>query len=208
MIIPRERSAVAPQPITLKTMLLVEGETPAHFFEAIAARMGVSNDLEIRSYGGINELPKFLRLIASTEGFKANVLRLGITRDAENDVAAARKSVREAMQKAQLSDRVKVKVFILPDDVHAGMLETLCLQAVAGSPIIKCVDEFFACVTQGGIPIPSGHVAAKHRAQAYLSAQLDLVPFVGIAAKKGLWPLEAATFDVLKAYLTDLCADK
>lgn len=89
----QERAAVAPQPVQSDSLLLVEGNTPAHFFEALARSLGIGQRLEIRNYGGINQFARFLQLLASTTDFQAKVLRLGIARDAEGDPESAKRSL-------------------------------------------------------------------------------------------------------------------
>ncbi len=85
------------------------------------------------------------------------------------------------------------------------MIETLCLKSVADSPILGCVDQFFACVERNGINLPRGQILAKHRAQAYLAVHPGPQPFVGIAAQQGHWPFDRATFDAIKQFLMELC---
>lgn len=61
MIVPRERAARLAVPVELSKLLLVEGETPSHFFEAMARDLGIADEIEIRSYGGVAQLGPFLR---------------------------------------------------------------------------------------------------------------------------------------------------
>jgi hypothetical protein len=73
MIAPKPRGSIAPQAVQHEKVLLVEGETPSHFFEAIARYLGIDKEIEIRSFGGNSNLADQLELLASTEAFKALV---------------------------------------------------------------------------------------------------------------------------------------
>src|SRR5689334_7525213 len=116
MIAPRPRDAVLHQGIQLAKLLLVEGETPAHFFEAMAKHLGLDRQIEIRSYGGLEQLAVFLRAIAATAAFRLLVRSVGIIRDAEDDCERAVASVRDAISKANVPKEVKVIYYILPNN--------------------------------------------------------------------------------------------
>ena len=87
-------------------MLLVEGNTPAHFFEAMLRFLGIDKTIEVWNFGGNQQLPTFLKTLASTAEFKRIVTSLGIVRDAEENAIAAKDYVTSAMDKAGLHSRV------------------------------------------------------------------------------------------------------
>jgi hypothetical protein len=204
MIIPRERDAVPPQPIGLDKVLLVEGETPRHFFEALASVLGLSQQIEIRSYGGVSDLGTYLKTIASTTEFRTKVKSLGIARDAESDPTAARESVEYAVQSAGISKHVAVRTAILPDNQTPGMIETLCLRSVDADPVLECANGFFTCLKEKSVALPEGIICAKHLARVYLAGKDCPEMPVGIAASKNLWPFSHTAFDSLKAFLQSL----
>ena len=91
---------------------------------------------------------------------------IGIMRDAETNRTGAFQSVCSAIRGAGLAEPPQVLtvaagppqvgVFILPDCANDGMLEDLCLQAVASDTAVPCVDECFACLQRQAIR-PSHH---------------------------------------------------
>jgi hypothetical protein len=204
MIVPTERDQIPPRDVGLSKLLIVEGETPLHFFEALAVNLGLNEEIEIRDYGGITKLGRFLKTIASTSAFRTNVTSLGIARDAENDAAAAAQSVNSAIEGAGLSEEVRIRVAILPDNDTPGMIETLCLRSVASDPIMGCVDSYLDCVQDNGVKLPGGIALDKHRAWVFLSGKGLPEKPVGIAAYKNAWPFDNSAFDSLKKFLQSL----
>jgi len=196
-------------PISRDKLLLVEGETPKNFFEALLKHLNLHQQIEIRSFGGVNELPAFLKMLTGATGF-ACVKTLALIRDAEADAQGARQSVKDALQAAGLSRQTKLRteVFILPDNQSPGMLETLCMEAVKHSPELDgrhtCVEEFFKCLESKSVSLPGDYRLAKHKAQAYLATQEEVQLYPGTAAYKGYWPWDSRVFDVLKRFLQSL----
>ena len=203
MIAPKLRDAV-PQPVTLEKLLLVEGDTPAHFFEAFLKYLSIDKEIEIRNYKGISELGIYLRTISSTAEFRTKVKSLGITRDAEANPVGALNSVNAAIKAANLPKNVNVEVSILPDEHTEGMIETLFLQSVSETPVFKCVNEFFDCVEGKGISLPTGPIKAKHYVQVYLATLKEAQMMPGIAAYRGAWDFSEASFNKLGEFLTRL----
>jgi hypothetical protein len=194
----------APTAISREKMLLVEGETPSHLFEALATELGLNDSIEIRSYGGVTDLGKYLKTLVVTPGFKENVKSLGIARDAETDPAKAKQSVQTAIANAHLSNDVSVAIAILPDELSAGNVESLCLRSVEKEEVYECVTQFFACVKEKNIMLPDGPALHKHYAQVYMASKDNPQMFPGMAAYKKVWPLMSETFETLRNFLTGL----
>jgi hypothetical protein len=141
MIAPRTKTPY-PENVKLAKLLLVEGETPAHFFDELATQLGIGDTIEIRSFGGNENLLRNLIALVKGHGFSKTVKSLGIIRDAEADADAARKSVADAVERSKLPAGISWKAFILPDNSRPGMIETLCLDSVARKPFFHCIDDF------------------------------------------------------------------
>jgi uncharacterized protein DUF3226 len=212
-MIPRRIPPAPPGPITLPRVLLVEGDTPMHFCEALLRHLKLDDQIEVRNFRGVGDFKTFLVNLADTDAFKQIVTSVGIIRDAEaQPAAAARQSVTDALTAAGLTPSsippVRTSIFILPDDVNPGMIETLCMQAVGSEPslvpIFTCVEDFFACLTQKSIPLPGLPVLAKNRAQVYLAAHKETQMFPGVAAYHDRWPWNVTAFDPLKSFLQNL----
>jgi len=212
MLLPRTPPP-PPAPITLPKLLLVEGDTPMHFCEALLCQLGLDQQIEIRNFRGVGDFKTFLINLADTDAFKQVVTSVGVLRDAETQpVAVARQSVADALTAAGLTSQrvppIRTSIFILPDNTNPGMIETLCLQAVANepslAPVHACVEEFFNCLVRQNIPLPGLPVVAKNRAQVYLAAHKETQMFPGIAAYHGRWPWGNPAFALLKDFFRNL----
>ena len=203
MIAPRARSHYPDDP-SLSKLLLVEGETPANFFEALATHLGINATIEIRSFGGNQNLQPVLSALVKSHGFALHVKSLGISRDAESSITGARQSVQSALRNSGVPETLKQSVFILPDDVNSGMLETLLLQSVSSRPYFHCVEDFLTSAQNDGAILPGGFAIDKCRLQVYMAAHQDPQIHPGTAARKGFWPLADPVFQPVRDFLQSL----
>lgn len=210
-MIPRSPRAIALPlpPVASSRVLLVEGDTPLHFFEALLTHLGISKAIEVRNFKSITTLKPMLADLTATAEFQTNVTSLGIVRDAETDATAARQSVDHAIQAANIDrSRVRTSIFILPDNTNPGMIETLCMAAVDAelqhSAASSCTAQYFACLASNSVTVPPEPKLAKNRAQVFLASFADVQLFPGIAASRGHWPWNNAVFDPLKQFLVGL----
>lgn len=196
-----------PTTINKAIQLLVEGNDQRNFFEALTKHLSISG-IQIWNFGGVPDLREFLSAFATESNFPM-VRSIGIVRDAEGPARSARQSVLSALRNAGLPAPTpagqqasvgspRVSVFILPDNKHPGMLETLLCQTFAGAAEDRCIDDYFACV-----PVPIRR-PEKARAQAWLATKPDPHVSVGVAAKKGYWDLDHAVFAHLRNFLVAL----
>lgn len=205
MIPPRPPSPpLPPTPICLSKVLLVEGNTPAHFFEAMLRHLDLDDCIEIRNFGGVTDLRTYLITLASTSEFRTLVRSVGIVRDAEENQTAARDSVDSALTAASLASNTRASVFILPDNRNPGMLETLCIDAIRTDPAFKCVENYFDCLEQEGVDLPDDTHRVKAVVQTFLASRPDVQLFPGLAAYRGYWPWDSPVFEPLKQFLRSI----
>ena len=200
-----------PTRIEKPVQLLVEGKAQQNFFGALTRHLDLQDALQIHDFGGVNDLGDFLEAFVDAPGFDT-VVSMGIVRDAEESVAAARQSVEGSLQNAGLplpgddgrrgDGGPAVHVLILPDGEEPGMLETLLCQSVADEPVNRCIDDFFGCV----ISLPGIDIRRpdKARAQVYLATRPSPQVSVGVAAQKGYWSLDHGAFAEVRAFLAAL----
>lgn len=208
------------RPINAAGQLLVEGRTPEIFFLAMAKKHGWTDAINVRTFGSINKesLQTYLEIFTQKRAFKEKVQRVGIVRDAESSTADdAFKSVQAALRDAKLfapgamnvleGNPLAVGVFVLPNCKDVGMLESLCLTAITEveakdlSPVLPCVDAFFACVEGKGKKAAN---PTKARFAGYALACDVIDPQLGGAAQRGAIPWQAGAFDLLKAFVRDV----
>lgn len=199
-----------PQNIDSNVQLLVEGNDQRNFFEAFIDHLSLKN-IQIRNYGGVNDLRRFLSGFVTSVGF-GDITTLGIVRDAEASAQSAFQSVQDSLRglglavPGQLGQRAgsspAVSVLILPDDDNSGMLETLLCRTFVGTYLDTCIDGFFECVRAKageGVYRPE-----KARAHAYLATRRDPHVSVGVAAHRKYWDLDHAALSGVRQFLQSL----
>jgi hypothetical protein len=202
------KSPQSRSPITYSKVLVVEGSDAFGFFKALLRHLDLLTEVEIRNFGGVDNLAKYLGTLVATSGF-TSVTSLGIVRDAEANAAFAFQSVCGSLRQANLNvpqqpmataeGSPQVSVFILPDCVNSGMLETLCLQAVNNDPAMPCVGGYFACLERQGIVPPDNK--PKAQLHTFLASRPKPDLLLGQAAHAGYLQLDNPAFEQLKQFL-------
>ncbi len=192
-------------------LLLVEGRSCQVFFQALLEEMGLDGQIQVHDFGGVDELRQGLLGVVQASGFPEDLSTIGIVRDAERDPRSAFRRVCSALGHFDLAQPTvplaiaqgnpNVAALILPDPATPGMLEDLCLRAVADDPAMRCVDGYFDCLTEVG---SEPRIEAKGRVQAFLASRKEDCPHLGQAAVKGYWPWGSPAFDQVKGFLQSL----
>ncbi len=192
-------------------LLIVEGRDDEEFFNALVNRMG-KNDIQVAGIGGKTRLRARLKALVNDPAFQ-KVHTLAIARDADTDPKLALESVKDALKASGLpsprgSMRVakgppKTSVMILPSFGKKGALEDLCLEAVAQDPAMDCTEDFFYCLQKKGRSRPQRDMA-KAKVRVFLAAQEAPTLPLGLAARKGYWPLDHPAFADVKRFLESL----
>ncbi len=87
-------------------------------------------------------------------------------------------------------------ILINPHGRATGSLDDVCLEAVAKDPATTCIDEYFRCLGEHGM-VPGANVA-KARAHAFIASRQRPDVSLGVAIKRGYFPLGHAAFDPLR----------
>ncbi|MBD1926527.1 hypothetical protein H6F74_09765 [Trichocoleus sp. FACHB-90] len=199
-----------PQQLLKPKLLIGEGSEEVLFFTALLTHLNIT-DIQVEEYRGKQGLRNYLKTLLVRPGY-TDVVSLAITRDADSCAKSAFQSVCSALNYARLAvpsksggiagNSPQVGVMILPDDQNPGMLEDVCLAAVATDPVLQCVDKYFECVTNTTRRQPNN--MGKARIRAWLSSQIDPDKRLGEAAKAGYLPWDSPAFDRLKQFLQAL----
>jgi hypothetical protein len=192
------------------SVLVVEGREEELFFGALIKHLKLQN-IQIMPIGGKEKLRKNLKALANSPGF-SEVISLGVVRDADANPDSAFQSVRDALQAAGLptpehpllpvGENPRVAVLILPEVDKPGMLEDLCLRAIAQDPAMLCVEQYFECLQQAGLSLPDN--MSKAKVQAFLASRRKAGLRLGEAAEKGYWPWDAEAFERVKDFLQQI----
>ncbi|MGC8878303.1 MAG: DUF3226 domain-containing protein [Anaerolineae bacterium] len=90
----------------------------------------------------------------------------------------------------------------MPAEDKSGMLEDLCLIAVAEHPAMSCVVQYFECLQQKGLTGPRN--LSKAKTQVFLASGPEAGLRLGEAAQRGFWLWDAPAFDPLKHFLRQI----
>lgn len=196
-------------------LLVVEGKDEEKFIGALIKRLTLPAPLQIFGIGGKTQLRGNLKALTLSPNF-STVDSLGIMRDADEDPAAAFQSVCSDLKNAGLpvpakplesaSGRPRVTVMILPAENEKGMLEDVCLKAVAQDLTKACIDQYFQCVKEQDGIHPRN--IAKARVQIFLASQLEPGKRLGESAETGYWPLEHEAFEPINKFLQSIVASE
>jgi hypothetical protein len=200
-------------PIRHDTVLVVEGRDAFGSFLGLLEELGLQDRVEIQNAGGINDWPNYFRVLPAISGFDA-VTSLGVVRDSERDPVRAFQEVCRDLRGGGLAVPTgvlqptptppfpRVTVMLLPDGQTAGMLETLCWQALTGDPRLSCIDDFLKCVeTQTGQPVAR---LEKSPIYAYIAAREEPWLFLGLAARSQYFPWSSPAFHAVKQFVQGL----
>lgn len=194
-------------------LLLVEGRDEVNLFKAlIRHQFGERFDVQVVEAGGKDQLPKSLQAIKIEAQTRPTFRSVGVVRDADDNPEGAFQSVCDHLNNARyvapdahgtFSEAVpSVGIFIVPDGVHGGAIETLCRQSVQESPAAQCVEQYLDCLN-GNNAMESAN-RDKSFAHAYLAATHDPVARVGEGAQRGTWDFQSPVFGELLSFIQNL----
>ena len=188
------------EPLQHTKLVLVEGNDEVNFFSAIKDHMGFS-DIEVRSFEGINNLRGTLEALKGVEGFD-RLVSLGVVRDAEGNGMQALQSVMDALGASGLpvpphglepiGQNPMVVILINPHGQPNGRFDDVCSDSVRETPVMRCVEEYITCLKRLGIAVMPREW--KTRVHAFIAAQDRPEVSLGVAAKRGYFPLGHAAF--------------
>ena len=191
------------QAITRSKLLVGEGRDEVRFFGALLGHLHLT-DVQLTDYKGKDRLGSFLKTLPRIPGF-AGLRSLGVTRDADDNPAAALASIQSSLAAANLPPGLRVSVHLLPGGGAPGALETLCLQPIAALPVSACMEDFLICAERAAVHVPwSVGNEAKARVQAWLAVQDRPGSHLGEAAEAGLIDWDAPALGALRSFITGL----
>lgn len=226
---PEDRSAE--RPIQAAAQLIVEGRTPEMFFRELVKALQLEERIDVRTFGDISHknLSTWMEIFVKKSEFKNKVRRLGIVRDAEtvgdkDTAAAAFASVCSVLREVEFpvppkagevtdTSPLAVGIYVLPDCLNPGNLESLCWDVVCGLEtnhphrLSACIHEFFAC-SENGTGRVSGERSSKEKLAAWILAHGVSDPQLGRAAQRGVIPFGAPLLRPLSEFLVRLAGSQ
>jgi hypothetical protein len=198
-------------------ILAVEGKDECNFFQALLKYENINN-IQIIDIGGKDKFKSEFPNLVNSEGF-SEVRAIGFIRDAESQKAeSAFSSICGILKKNGLpapkninttineEDR-KIGIFIMPNNIDAGMLEDLCIKSVKTDPIFACVNDYIDCCSPHLSENGTIFNKAKAKIQTYLASQSPIANSLGLAAQKGHWDFKKNCFSGIKQFLHNLFSE-
>ena len=198
-------------------LLLVEGRDEYNLVtELTKHRLPESaGGVQVVEVGGRTRFDARIRAILRDAARRRVTLRaMGVVRDADTNARAAWDSVHGALTRVGLqaprrhgdfSDGYPgVGIFIVPDGLAQGALETLCVQSLAETPGRDCVERFLACLQAEGAL--ESRNRDKSFAHAWLASRRDPVARVGEGAQQGAWNFDHRAFAPLVQFIERLAS--
>ena len=193
--------------------VIVEGNDEIRVFRALCKHLDIS-DLQVNSCEGYPKLRGFLRNFSRLSGFD-DVQSLAVVADADTDRRGRHLSIQAALDNAGLptpsaplqfasQNGIKVAYLVVPHDADGTMLEDVCLASVSEDAAMKCVDEYFECLTREGASTPREVRMSKARVHAFLASRDDPALRIGEAADNGIWQFDNEAFRPMCELLTML----
>ena len=190
--------------------VIVEGNDDLRLFRYLASHLDILN-IEVRHYGGIDNLRPFLRTLTTTPGF-TSISSLAVVADANSSRESRVQKIQDALSNAGLpapdapleiaSDgSTQVAYLVVPHKRGSGMIEDVCLDSVRTDPVMECIDGYFECIEFSGASGPRETWAAKARLHAFLASRERPDLRLGEAAEAGIWQLEDDSFAPLRQLL-------
>ncbi len=191
-------------------ILIVEGKEDEMMFSTLLNFLQIEG-IQIMPIGGKQKIREGMSALIKQPNF-SNIFSLGIIRDADDNPSGAFASVCSALKNAMLpvpqspliiaEGDLKVSVMILPDGNCCGALEDICLKSVEEDRAIPCVERYFQCLVEKGIPEPDA--ISKAKVHVFLASRKEPDKRLGEAAKANYWNLESPAFGLVKRFLQAL----
>lgn len=198
------------------SLLLVEGQDDARFFDAFLRWLNVSN-IQIASVNGKGNFASFLKNVLTTAPNYSRLQRLALVSDGDSNPTGSFRSLRSALVNAGLpapfepfktwtAGQISASVAVLPDGLSTGNLEDLCLRSLeSGSEsqsAMSCVDQYLNC--RGESPDLDSGAYSKARLYAYLAVGSRPGLRLGEAADAGVWDWDSIALRPMADFLRRL----
>lgn len=198
------------KPLLREKLLAVEGMDEIVFFEELLKYIGLADSIDLVQVGGKDQFKIKMPALQKTSGF-LHLNSIAIIRDADKNGGGAFISIKKILEKMNLqppdapgmfsSSIPRVGVFIIPDNVNQGMLESLCIETVKDKAAMRCVNDFINCSQQLEM---KPHNIDKAKAHAYLSIMPEIANSIGRGAQKGHWNFDDQALKPLIGFLSKM----
>ena len=196
-------------------LLLVEGKDEVNLFTSLIqsrfADIDCETKVQIEEVGKETFRKRFGAIVKAARK-TASLKAIGIVRDADENAAGALASVCDSVSSFDCrppdshgtfsASSPAIGVFITPDGMDEGAIESICRRSVGGNTAGQCAEEYLECLRERNALLSTNH--DKSFAHAYLAGMRDPVARVGEGALQGVWNFESPAFRELCQFVLDL----
>lgn len=211
--------------INKEKLLLVEGKDDRAAIYHIVKSLGIDN-IQVAYLKGKDNVNDFIdTLSAALKTPQTNNIKIktfGVMLDADDNEANSSFqkvcSFLKELQKRKIKDlnfdipkncaeftnsETKVGVYVMPDCLSKGMLETLCMKSVENDSFYDCVEDFIGKAVE--IKNDLDHID-KRKVLSFiaLKAKKGQRKTVGEAVEEDIFDINSSAFDKVKKFLTDM----
>src|SRR5260370_3947735 len=170
-------------------------------------RNGEFNDIQVVAYAELGTLGDYLDLFVRHDKFQL-VEKVGLTKDADNNFAAAQQSLGSAWARANgilaslILPMPQHSTFVVPDNSSNGRMEDICIASPTFPAILGCAQTLLTCAT------PHATYAIDQQkavVAGYLSMMRDAGLNLGAGAETGCWDLNSPAFTPLREFVHSVC---
>jgi hypothetical protein len=192
-------------------VLVVEGYGDLLFYAEVLEVLGKQGTVFIKQFNGRADLATKLETFLTPQ-LLAEKQAIGVIVDADTDARATAASLAELLTRLTqqpvaagrwTDGKPRVGLFVTPDGISNGEIETLVWRAWSGDPANqaprKCVDGFIACMSTAGF---GPHSPDKGLVSALLAVRNDDDPRLGPGARAKVFDFDRAEFSPLRQFLS------
>lgn len=200
-------------------ILIVEGKDDAHFFDHLLSTLGADPALvRIIPARGKNALQPALRQVVNSRDFVTGLIsHVAVVVDADTNPSASLAEQQGYLASVGLAspshagfvttniegaDRT-TGLFLIPSDLHEGMLEQVLLASIAGAPLLSIVEAALASAEQA---VGELDRRSKRLMSMYLALSNYECMACGLAFKRGAFDPMANELSDLRAFITAFIA--
>jgi predicted ATP-dependent endonuclease of OLD family len=177
----------------MKKILLVEGKSDVAFVKYICNYYDIvlGENVQIIDMQGKGGLTKNL---TSLEPELQKGIKIALILDADSDFKKRKSEVEKEL------NGLEIDFFLIPNHSEAGELETLLLSSVdSDNTILKCFEEYIACLEQKDVNTAS--INDKAKLYAYTTLSAGKKPEESFDSICNLWDMESCEFQPIKNFV-------
>lgn len=192
-------------------LILVEGVGELYLFIELLKYLK-NDEIEVREYGGINSIGKFLKSMKVQRSFRQNVRVIGILRDCERDRYAGFQSLQSALNNAGLpapnaedtfdhNNEMAVIARLIPVGTNEGCLEDILIES-SHDEALNFAKEYVEKLEAENYSLNE----KKALIHAYLASKPEPYKLIGSAAKCNYWDFEDPAFAQLIDFINTIAS--